>query len=315
VDRLTQAVLRDQLTPESRALAARHAGALLATAYPGQAADPETWPHWPTLLPHLLAIGPADLTTPLARFAACEACWYLLDRGDTRTALARLRDLHRDWEQRLGADVEDTMWAAAYLARAYADTGELSEAHRLQSGTLYRQQTQLGPDHPGALRAAGNFTLLLTALGDTTDARGVAVQTLETQRRLLGEDHPDTLITAGNLAVLLSELGQLEGALTLTEDTLARQRHVLGESHPHTLVTAGNLALHLAARGETERAEGLALDTLTRQLSLLGETHPDTLHTMDIINSRAHNGRSVQQPNLAYPERPDTSAPQKRVRR
>ncbi|MER6179315.1 FxSxx-COOH system tetratricopeptide repeat protein [Streptomyces sp. NPDC001652] len=299
VDRLTQAVLRDQLTPESRALAARHASALLATAYPGQAADPETWPHWPALLPHLLAIGPADLTTPLARFAACEACWYLLDRGDTRTALARLQDLHRDWEQRLGADVEDTVWAAAYLARAHADTGELSEAHRLESGTLHRQQTQLGPDHPGALRAAGNFTLRLTALGNTTDARAMAVQTLETQRRLLGEDHPDTLITAGNLAVLLSELGQHEGALTLTEDTLARQRRVLGENHPHTLVTAGNLAIHLAARGETERAEDLALDTLTRQLSLLGETHPDTLHTMDIINSRAHSARSVQQPNLA----------------
>jgi hypothetical protein len=299
VDRLTQAVLRDQLTPESRALAARHASALLATAYPGQAADPETWPHWPALLPHLLAIGPADLTTPLARFAACEACWYLLDRGDTRTALARLQDLHRDWEQRLGADVEDTVWAAAYLARAYADTGELSEAHRLESGTLHRQQTQLGPDHPGALRAAGNFTLRLTALGNTTDARAVAVQTLETQRRLLGEEHPDTLITAGNLAVLLSELGQHEGALTLTEDTLARQRRVLGENHPHTLVTAGNLALHLAARGETERAEDLALDTLARQRSLLGETHPDTLHTMDIVNSRAHSARSVQQPNLA----------------
>ncbi|MFF1297539.1 MULTISPECIES: FxSxx-COOH system tetratricopeptide repeat protein [unclassified Streptomyces] len=299
VDRLTQAVLRDQLTPESRALAARHASALLATAYPGQAADPETWPHWPALLPHLLAIGPADLTTPLARFAACEACWYLLDRGDTRTALARLQDLHRDWEQRLGADIEDTVWAAAYLARAYADTGELSEAHRLESGTLHRHQTQLGPDHPGALRAAGNLTLRLTALGNTTDARAVAVQTLETQRRLLGEEHPDTLITAGNLAVLLSELGQREGALTLTEDTLARQRRVLGENHPHTLVTAGNLALHLAARGETERAEDLALDTLARQRSLLGETHPDTLHTMDIVNSRAHSARSVQQPNLA----------------
>ncbi|WP_327718288.1 FxSxx-COOH system tetratricopeptide repeat protein [Streptomyces sp. NBC_00490] len=299
VDRLTQAVLRDQLTPESRAPAARHASALLATAYPGQAADPETWPHWPALLPHLLAIGPADLTTPLARFAACEACWYLLDRGDTRTALARLQDLHRDWEQRWGADAEDTMWAAAYLARAYADTGELSEAHRLESSTLHRQQTQLGPDHPGTLRAGGNFSLRLAALGNTTDARAVAVQTLEAQRRLLGEDHPDTLVTAGNLAVLLSELGQFEGALTLTEDTLARQRHVLGENHPHTLVTAGNLALHLAARGETERAEDLVLDTLTRQLGLLGETHPDILHTMDIVNSRTHSARSVQQPNLA----------------
>ncbi|MFJ2233399.1 FxSxx-COOH system tetratricopeptide repeat protein [Streptomyces sp. NPDC087859] len=314
VDRLTQAVLRDQLTPESRALAARHASALLATAYPGQAADPETWPHWPALLPHLLAISPADLTTPLARFAACEACWYLLDRGDTRTALARLQDLHQDWERRLGADVEDTMWAAAYLARAYADTGELSEAHRLESSTLHWQQTRLGPDHPGALRAGGNFSLRLAALGSTTDARAVAVQILETQRRLLGEEHPDTLVTAGNLAVLLSELGQLEGALTLTEDTLARQRRVLGENHPHTLVTAGNLAIHLAAQGETERAEDLVLDTLTQQISLLGQSHPDTLHTMDIVNSRAHSARSVQQPNLAYPERPDTSAPQTRVR-
>ncbi|MCX5332705.1 FxSxx-COOH system tetratricopeptide repeat protein [Streptomyces sp. NBC_00140] len=304
VDRLTQAVLRDQLTSEVRAEAARHASALLAIAYPGQASDPETWPHWPALLPHLLAISPADLTTPLARYAACEACWYLLDRGDARAALTRLRELFRDWEQRFGGDSEDSLWAAAYLARAYADTNKLAEAREVENSTLRLNQPRLGPNHPGTLRTFGNLSLRMAALGDTEEAHSLALETLERQRRQLGEDHPDTLVTAGNLAILLAELGRLEEALTLTEDTLARQRRVLGENHPHTLVTAGNLAIHLNARAEPARARDLALDTLSRQLNLLGKTHPDTLHTMNTVNGRPNSARAVQQPNTAYPEPP-----------
>ncbi|MFF4270387.1 FxSxx-COOH system tetratricopeptide repeat protein [Streptomyces sp. NPDC001536] len=300
VDRLTQAVLRDQLNTESHALAARQASALLAAAYPGQAADPTTWPRWPALLPHLLAISPADLTTSLARFAACEACWYLLDRGDAPTARARLEDLYRDWERRLGAEVEDTMWAAAYLARAYADTGKSAAARGMEDNILRWKESRLGTGHPRTLRTASNLSLRMADTGGTGQAHDLAVKTLDEQRALLDEDYPDTLVTVGNLAILKAGLDRLEEAFTLTQETLADQRRVLGENHPHTLITAGNLAIHLIARGEPERAHELAVDTFARQRNVLGNTHPDTLHTAATVNGTPRAPRPIQQPNTPY---------------
>ncbi|MEJ8632647.1 FxSxx-COOH system tetratricopeptide repeat protein [Streptomyces sp. MS2.AVA.5] len=126
--RLTQSIVRDQLTGAERANAARAAETLLTAAYPGKADDPTTWPAWPDLIPHLLTPEPADLTTGAGRYAVCEACWYLADRGNVPTALPRMQDLHHTWTLQLGPDHEHTMWAANYLARTYSDTQNHAQA-------------------------------------------------------------------------------------------------------------------------------------------------------------------------------------------
>ncbi|MFD3843383.1 hypothetical protein ACFWWC_45320, partial [Streptomyces sp. NPDC058642] len=82
--RLTQAVLADQLTPSQRELAARDAEALLTAAAPEDPSDPVGWPVWQVLLPHLLAMDPAFLTTTDGRWALRGACWYL--RTEVRPA-------------------------------------------------------------------------------------------------------------------------------------------------------------------------------------------------------------------------------------
>ena len=56
--RLTQAILRDRLTPDQAAATRACTEAILAAADPGDPADPVTWPRWAQLMPHLLA---ADL--------------------------------------------------------------------------------------------------------------------------------------------------------------------------------------------------------------------------------------------------------------
>jgi len=278
--RLTQVVLRDQLTPEQRVQAARHASLFLATAAPGDAADPDTWQRWPDVLPHCLLVAPTDVTTTNARFAVCEACWYLMDRGPAgNTVLPRLQDLHRTWSRQLGTDDEVTLWAANYLARAYADSGDHVEAHRMDEDTLARRRRVLGEDHPDTLNTANNLAARLAALGEREQARVMTEDTLAQRRRVLGEDHPHTLNTANNLANRLAALGEVGQARTLGEDILSRQRRVLGEDHPDTLHTANNLAARLAALGEREQARRLAEDTLSRRRRVLGEDHPDTLRT------------------------------------
>ncbi|MEU3917849.1 FxSxx-COOH system tetratricopeptide repeat protein [Streptomyces sp. NPDC029004] len=284
--RLTQAVVRDQLSPAERTHAGRAAETLLTAAYPGEAADPTTWTDWPDLIPHLLTPDPSDLTTEDGRFAACEACWYLLDRGNASTALPRLQHLHHTWTQHLGPDHEHTLWAANYLARAYSDTQNHTQARALDEDTLERRRRVLGEDHPDTLTSASNLAIRLADLGEMEAARALEEDTLERRRRVLGEDHPDTLRIASNLANRLAETGELEAARALAEETLERQRRVLGEDHPDTLTNASNLANRLAETGELEAAGALAEETLERQRRVLGEDHPDTLCTASNLANR-----------------------------
>jgi hypothetical protein len=58
IHRLTQAILRDRLTPGQAAAARECTEAILAANDPGDPPNPATWPRWAQLMPHLLA---ADL--------------------------------------------------------------------------------------------------------------------------------------------------------------------------------------------------------------------------------------------------------------
>ena len=84
--RLTQAILRDRLTPDQAAATRACSEAILAAADPGDTTNPVTWPRWAQLMPHLLAADPAATDRRELRQMAYNACSYLLARGDTRTA-------------------------------------------------------------------------------------------------------------------------------------------------------------------------------------------------------------------------------------
>ncbi|MCX5081776.1 FxSxx-COOH system tetratricopeptide repeat protein [Streptomyces sp. NBC_00401] len=308
--RLTQTILHDQLNTEERAQAVRHASLLLTTARPGDPKDSVTWPRWPALLPHLLHLAPAYLTTRSARDMARDACWYLMDRGTPRTALPRLQALHRTWQQELGDDHEDTLWTATYLARAYSDTQNYARARTLDEATFARRRRVQGDDHPDTLASANNLAIRLADLGETEQARTLEEDTLARRRRVQGDDHPDTLASANNLAIRLADLGDTEQARTLEEDTLARQRRVQGDDHPDTLSTANNLAIRLADLGETEQARTLCEDTLARRQRVLAKDHPDTLSTANNLAIRlADLGETEQARTLCE----DTLARRQRV--
>src|SRR5260370_26257931 len=83
--RLTQAILRDRLTPAQAAATGARTEAILAASDPGDPLNPVTWPRWAVLMPHLLAANLAATENSGLRWMACNACRYLLARGDTRT--------------------------------------------------------------------------------------------------------------------------------------------------------------------------------------------------------------------------------------
>jgi hypothetical protein len=275
--RLTQAILRDRLAPDDAAATRRRAEAILAASDPGDPPNPVTWPRWAQLMPHLLVADLAATSSPDLRWMACNACWYLLARGDTRTAYDLASDLRQHWGERLGDDHEHMRIVALYIAAALRDMGRYAEARDLDQDTLDRQRRAQGEDHPNTLAAASNLAIDLHQLGEVQAARDLDQDILDRRRRVLGEDHPSTLGSASNLANGLRQLGEVEAARDLDQDSLDRLRRVLGEDHPSTLTSASNLADELRRLGEVEAARDLDQDILDRRRRVLGEDHPDTL--------------------------------------
>jgi transcriptional regulator with XRE-family HTH domain len=250
--RLTQAILRERLPPAQAAATRKQAEAMLAASDPVDMPNPATWPRWAGLTPHVLAADPAATDSPALRELAGHTCWYLLERGDIRTAHDLATGLHRQWRDRLGEDHPHTLTAAHYLARTLLELGRHAESRDLNQDTLTRRRRVLGEDHLDTLYSAHNLAINLRKLGDVQAARDLNQDTLTRHRRIRGHDHRSTLSSATILAHDLRALGEVQAARDLDQDTLDRLRRVLGHDHPDTLASATNLATDLRALGEAD---------------------------------------------------------------
>ncbi|GAB3842122.1 FxSxx-COOH system tetratricopeptide repeat protein [Dactylosporangium cerinum] len=314
--RLIQAIVRDQLADGERDVVRRHVEAVLTSNSPGDPADPPNWSGWGRLLPHLLAVEPARSDDPMLRQMICDACWYLLARGDATSAEEIAEELHRYWIGRFGEDHEDTLYAAACLARSYRDQGKHDIARTLDADILARRVRVLGQDAPLTLRSASNLALDLHALEDIEQARQLNQDTLERRRRTLGDNHPNTLTSASHLAADIREAGDIEAALALDQDTLTRRREVLGDNHPNTLISANNVASDLHLLGRFDEALVLNSETLQHRRQILGDQHPNTLNSARNLATNLHAlGDSAQARRIeAHFSLPDTR-PSRRDRR
>ena len=248
--RLTQAILRDRLTPARAAATRQCTEAILAAGDPGDPPDPGTWARWAQLVPHVLAADLAATDSPALRELVRRVCWYLIERGDARTPRDLIGSLRQQWRDRLGEDHQHTLMTAHYLAWALLELGHYAESRDLNQDTLARRQRVLGDDHPDTLNSAHNLAMDLRMLGDARAARDLDHDTLDRYRRSQGQDHLSTLRSASNLAADLRALGEARAARDLDQDTLERRRRVLGHNHPDTFSSAHNLALDLPALGQ-----------------------------------------------------------------
>jgi hypothetical protein len=242
--RLTAAILQDDLDEVAHAAVRRRAEAMIVSVHAGDdGSNPDTWAAWADLMPHVLALNPADTDNSELRALTIHGCWALRSRGDFRAALHLTQSLRDAWRQTLGEDHPHTLTAANILATCHGDAGNYAIARELSEDVMARRRRVLGEDHPDTLRLAGDLAIDLRVLGEVEAARELNEDTLARLRRVLGDDHPDTLTSANNLAADLRVLGEVEAARELNEDTLARRRRVLGEDHPDTLISAHNLAI------------------------------------------------------------------------
>ncbi|MGQ0774074.1 MAG: FxSxx-COOH system tetratricopeptide repeat protein [Pseudonocardiales bacterium] len=272
--RLTQAVLRDQLTADATTAYRAYTQALLVAADPGDEwNNPACWPGWAGFLPHLLATDPANNSSPDLRDLACRAVLYLYSRGESGPAREFAELLHQQWRDQLGPDDQHTLRSAYTLVRLLVVAGPSSQAHRLAEDTLAGCRKVFGDDHPETLFAAHILAICLHHRGAFEQARQLNVDTLARRRRVLGDDHIDCERTTQNLASNLRELGEVETARQLRADGLAYRRRVFGDEHPTTVFTTNELGRDLYALGQLDAARQLHEDTLVQARRLFGEDH------------------------------------------
>lgn len=281
IHRLTQAVIRDQTSPEQAGAIRDDIAAILAGVDPGDPDTPETWPAWASAASHLTAPHAEVADRPELRPMLLQAALYLIRSGQARGAHGLALSLQQAWSAELGEDNPDTLTAMQYLGHATADIGDAAEARRIAEDTLARRRRTLGSDAPQTLQSANDLAVILNRLGiSASQAREVYEDTLARRRRVLGDDHPDTLQSSLNLGIALLEYGELKEARQLVEHALAHRRRALGDDHPQSLESAAGLAAVFFECGDHAEAHRMYADALVHQRRTLGDDHPQTLQSV-----------------------------------
>lgn len=256
VHRLLQGVVRSRMTREQLLATRREAHRILAAVRPtteGAADDPELWPLYDELWPHLDRTRITESDDP--------AVWDLL--------VDRVRYLWRCGELESGratAERLDPIWQEHIRAAAAAGAGEKARELKLR---LLRLRFNLG----NVLRSQGAFE----------QSRALNESLLRERRELLGDDDPHTLITAGSLAADLRAFGDYQGALQMDLDTHRRFEDNFGASHPRVLAIASNLAVDLRLVGDYAAARDRDTALLTELLATRGERHQSTLNSQALL--------------------------------
>jgi hypothetical protein len=132
VHRLIQAATRNAMTAEQTARIVSTLMGLFVTVLPGEIRDnPEAWPPWRRLLPHVLAVlGEANDANPLDQISQLckQTATYLLEQGQDGQALPLVRRGLALDETRLGPDCRETLAWRHGLAVTYMRVGRVSEA-------------------------------------------------------------------------------------------------------------------------------------------------------------------------------------------
>jgi hypothetical protein len=277
VHRVTQAVIRDQRPLAALAIDKRRATTLVAAAEPeNDGTDPNSWPAWAALLPHLLALDPSSAPSVI-RGTSCNALWYLLRRADYGTVLHLAQEWRTSWLQTQGQDDWFVLWASSHLSSAHEGIGQYEESYDLTRDIHERLTRTLGPDHPETLRSAGNLASSLSTLKRHREALDLEREIYDRSSLVFGPDHISTLTAAINLGADLKLLQCHQEALDLEEDTYERSSRIFGPDHPCTLTAASNLATSLSSLKRYQEACDLSRDIYDRRCRILGPDHPDTL--------------------------------------
>src|SRR5215469_13582765 len=245
--------------------------------------EPEGWPRWAVLLPHVLAATSYldGAARHLGQQALADGAW-LLERAGTylqvHGQLAEARELINAalaiYECTYGPDDPDVAGCLNGLAAILRGLGDAAGARPLAERALAITEAVYGPDDPNVASCLNTLAAILRGLGDAAGARPLAERALAITEAAYGPDHPDVAIYLNTLAAILRGLGDAAGARPLAERALAITEAAYGPNHPDVAICLNTLAAILRGLGDAAGARPLAERALAITEAAYGPDHP-----------------------------------------
>ena len=292
IHRLVQSVIRARMTPERREDAKHAVHRVLAAARPrtSDIDDPESWPSYALLWPHMTPSTAIDCDEGPVRQLLIDRVRYQWKRGEYRNALESGRQLEARWLQRIeefggrdtppgGALYQQVLVTRNLLASVSRVQGAFQDAYRLDLEVLAEQERLLGTEHPHTLLSCLCVAGDLRGLGRFQEALERDQKTYELHHRVYNKGDAPLLSAANNLAVSYRLLGDCYRAAELDQSTYVQRRSVLGPTHLYTLHSSASLARDLRDAGQYKQSTDLLRGALADYRQSVGENSPETLRT------------------------------------
>jgi len=287
--RLVQQAIREEFNEEERQSRYHAVHEILGGARPseGELDDPENWPRYSIIWPHLAPSRAIECEQDHVRQLLVDRVRFLWKTGEYKGAMELGRSLEQGWVAAVEQYGRDTATGLAFyrqllnlrcqIANVLRSQGQFRESRELDEQVLAEQKRVLPARHPQTLQTASCLAADLRGLGLFQEALAMDLETYQDHLKAYWEDHPRALSEANNLAVSYRLVGDFAKALEIDKQTLVHRQAVLRDKHPHTLSSSVNLARDQRETGQYEVSVGWLRKAVADYREVVGEYAPETL--------------------------------------
>lgn len=278
IHRLVQAVLKDEMKPDTQRLWAERTVRSVERAFP--VVEYTTWSSCQRYLSHAqtcaMLIKQWDMTFTEAAQLLNQTGLYLWQRAQYAEAERFFQQALSIDEKVRGLEHHDIAIDLNNLATLYEDQGKYAQAERLLQQALAIDQKVLGPDHLDVANSLNNLAWLYYVQGKHILAVPLQKKALTIRERELGSGHPAVAQSLGNLAAIYRGQGKYAQAEELYKRALAINEQALGLEHPSVATNLNDLAMLYKDQQNLAEAETLLQRSLAIYNKILGSEHPFT---------------------------------------
>ena len=274
--RLVQAVLVARMSEEQRERFRHGAHLLLAANAPSAPRDPQNWPRFGELYPHVIASQAPKSSNRNVRQMVHNVAEYLYRWGDHAEALSFTSQVYKEWCEKFGEDDPATLALGQRLRWVLWRVGRYPEASDLDERLLSTLEAA-GPEmEEQYLAVKGLVASDRRVRGDFRGALEYDEDVYAHSVRAFGDDDPTTITHAFNLAVCLRVHGDYRRALELDDAVWRLRTQMFGADSTQALSSQASVALDQQELGEYTLALRMCTENAEKTQTLLGEPHLET---------------------------------------
>ena len=300
IHRLVQEATRARLpAPEERREWIADCLGVVNACAAGNPHQPDTWPTWEPLRPHILALADwaekADIPEPTGRLLNQLGILLLRKAAHDQAGVClrralRLRAVSFGPQSLEVATIEGNLGTVAERLDQFPE----AEKHYLAALALFRQQ-KMGESTVTA-DVLGNLAALYVGMNRFEDAATAIKQAMEIERQRLPADSPQRAPSLSNYGVLLWRTGHYVEAEAVYREALAITSKQYGEQYPEVASMRSNLGLLLQDLGHFDEAEECFRRALAADTAIYGPDHPavgrDTNNLALLLRARGNLGEA-----------------------